>query len=101
MGQGRTSDRENEHLGASDEGVIMLRKRFLMDLRVIEDGGEPKGILRDPSRNHALPLPRTGGGEPLVARRPTGRRFTVSALYYGLPKEIEEDIARVFAERGG
>lgn len=101
VGQGTVSDRENEHLGASDEGVIQLRKRFLRDLRVIEDGGDPKGILRDPSRNHAIPLPRTSGGEPLVARRPPGRRFTVSALYYGLPKEIEEEMERVFDERGG
>ncbi len=100
VGQGTMSDRENEHLGASDEGVIMLRKRFLMDLRVIEDGGEPKGILRDARRNHALRLPRTAGGEPLIARRPDGG-FTASRLYYGLPKEIEEDMKRVFAARQG
>ncbi len=104
VGQGPMSDRENEHLGASDEGVIMLRRRFLSDLRVIEDGGDPKGILRDPARNHKLYLPRPRGGEPLPNRgrlpgQQARRRFTVSSLYYGLPKEIEEDMQRVFAER--
>ena len=104
VGQGIRSDRENEHLGASDEGVIRLRKRFLMDIRVVEDGGDPKGILRDPKRNHALHLPRSSGGEPLGGRAATsagGRTPTASRLYYGLPKEIEEDIARVFAARAG
>jgi 5,5'-dehydrodivanillate O-demethylase len=104
VGQGKMSDRWNEHLGTSDEGVIQLRKRFLMDIRVVEDGGDPKAILRDPGRNHAIPLPRTGGGEPLGGRdrtrSPEGKYVsTASRLYYGLPKEIEDDIARVFASR--
>src|SRR5438105_815078 len=56
VGQGTVSDRWNEHLGESDRGVIMLRKRLLDDIRVVEDGGDPKAILRDPSRNHRLSL---------------------------------------------
>ena len=57
-GAGECVGRWNEHLGESDRGVIMLRKQFMDDLAVIEDGGDPKGILRDASRNDKLPLPR-------------------------------------------
>ncbi len=32
MGQGVISDRENEHLGASDKGVALIRRRFFEDL---------------------------------------------------------------------
>jgi len=102
VGQGTVSDRENEHLGASDEGVIMLRRRFLNDLRRIEESGvDPKGILRDPSRNHAMYLPRSSGGERLAnSTRAAGpRRLGVAGLYYGLPKEIEDDMLRVIASR--
>jgi 5,5'-dehydrodivanillate O-demethylase len=68
VGQGVQSDRENEHLGESDRGVIMMRQRFLKDIKVVEDGGDPKGILRDQSRNHALSL------------RPAGHDFSYPAV---------------------
>lgn len=102
VGQGTISDRENEHLGASDEGVIRLRRQLLHDIKVVQEGGDPKGILRDPNRNHSLFLPRPSGGVGLAARPRLGQpggRSVASSLYYGLPKEIEEDIERVFAER--
>ena len=60
-GQGAVSDRWNEHLGESDRGVIILRKRFMDDLATVADGGDPKGVLRDPARNSKIPLPRTRG----------------------------------------
>ncbi len=66
VGQGVVSDRWNEHLGESDRGVIMVRKRFMDDLKTVADGGDPKGVLRDAGRNRMLPLPRVGrgGGQP-------------------------------------
>ena len=103
VGQGVKSDRENEHLGASDEGVILLRRKLLDDIKVVEQGGDPKGILRDPSRNHSLHLPRPNGGIGLNAPRPRigqpGGHSVAWSLYAGLPKEIEDDIDRVFRER--
>jgi 5,5'-dehydrodivanillate O-demethylase len=57
VGQGRISDRQNEHLGSSDRGVILVRKRFLEDLDRIERGEEPKAIVRDPAQNDPIRLP--------------------------------------------
>jgi 5,5'-dehydrodivanillate O-demethylase len=58
MGQGAISDRQNEHLGTSDRGVIMIRKRFFDDLERVARGEDPKAIVRDPALNAVgLPLP--------------------------------------------
>jgi 5,5'-dehydrodivanillate O-demethylase len=51
VGQGTVTDRTKEHLGASDRGVIIMRKQFLEDLAKIERGEDPKGIIRDPKIN--------------------------------------------------
>jgi 5,5'-dehydrodivanillate O-demethylase len=56
-GQGRITDRTKEALGISDRGVIMMRKQFFDDLKRIERGEDPKGIIRDPSINHRIELP--------------------------------------------
>jgi 5,5'-dehydrodivanillate O-demethylase len=57
-GQGRVADRTLEHLGTSDRGVILMRKRFIDDLARIERGEDPKAIVRDPQLNAAgIPLP--------------------------------------------
>jgi 5,5'-dehydrodivanillate O-demethylase oxygenase subunit len=57
LGQGVVSDRQNEHLGASDRGVILMRKRLLEDLEAVERGEDPKCVIRDPKENEALRLP--------------------------------------------
>jgi 5,5'-dehydrodivanillate O-demethylase len=57
VGQGAISDREHEHLGASDRGVILLRKRFLEDIERVERGDDPKAVIRDPQRNARIDLP--------------------------------------------
>ncbi len=57
-GQGRISDRTQENLGLSDKGIAMVRRQFLRDLELIKSGDEdPKGIIRDPAKNHNLELP--------------------------------------------
>lgn len=60
VGQGPVTDRTQEHLGHSDRGVIMIRKRFLDDMEAIEKGGDPKAIIRDPLRNDCIDLPILG-----------------------------------------
>ena len=57
LGQGKISDRWNEHLGSSDRGVIMVRKRFLEDLERVARGEDPKAIVRDPKANECISLP--------------------------------------------
>ena len=60
VGQGAVTDRTKEHLGQSDRGVIMMRKRFFDDLEVVANGGDPKAIIRDPQLNACIDLPVIG-----------------------------------------
>jgi 5,5'-dehydrodivanillate O-demethylase oxygenase subunit len=60
VGQGTIADRTQEHLGRSDRGVIMMRRRFLADIDAIERGEDPKGVVRDPKVNECISLPMTG-----------------------------------------
>ena len=57
VGQGEITDRAHEHLGQSDRGVIMMRKRFEDDMKAVERGEEPKAVIRDPAQNECLDLP--------------------------------------------
>jgi 5,5'-dehydrodivanillate O-demethylase len=56
-GQGTIADRTKEHLAASDEGVMLLRRRLLTELDAVAAGAEPKALLRDPARNQRIGLP--------------------------------------------
>jgi 5,5'-dehydrodivanillate O-demethylase len=57
VGQGRIADRTKEHLGQSDRGILMLRKRFFEELAAVSAGKDPKGIVRDSQRNACITLP--------------------------------------------
>jgi len=57
VGQGAVADRTKEHLGQSDRGILMLRKRFLDDLAQVEKGQDPKAIIRDTKNNECVSLP--------------------------------------------
>ncbi|HEX3990030.1 MAG TPA: aromatic ring-hydroxylating dioxygenase subunit alpha, partial [Acetobacteraceae bacterium] len=56
-GQGTIADRTKEHLGRSDRGIVMMRKRFLDDIDAMRDGNDPKAVIRDPARNRNVRLP--------------------------------------------
>ncbi len=60
MGQGVIADRTREHLAASDRGIVMMRRRFLRDMRAIEQGKDPTGLIREPERNECIELPIIG-----------------------------------------
>lgn len=57
VGQGTVADRTKEHLGQSDRGILMVRKRFLDDLETLAAGGDPKAVIRDPEINKCVALP--------------------------------------------
>lgn len=58
VGQGDIADRTKEHLGRSDRGVIMMRKRFEDDLAGLDTGNtDPKAVVRDPAINECIDLP--------------------------------------------
>ncbi len=60
IGQGVIADRTKEHLGRSDSGVVLMRRRFMDDLDRIARGEEPSGLVRDRARNRCIELPIIG-----------------------------------------
>lgn len=60
VGQGTFADRTQEHLGKSDKGIAMIRRRFFDDMERIERGEDPKAIMRDPKENERIQLPIVG-----------------------------------------
>jgi len=60
VGQGTVADRTQEHLGESDRGVILMRKRILEDAERVAKGEEPMGVIRDPEKNRCVRLPVIG-----------------------------------------
>jgi 5,5'-dehydrodivanillate O-demethylase oxygenase subunit len=91
-GQGRIADRTRELLGRSDQGIVLMRRRFLSELEAVGGGAEPKGLVREAGRNNRLVLPmakRLSSVDPRVERR-----FTLLA---GQP----EDVRRAYEEAMG
>src|SRR5215471_12976899 len=57
VGQGVIADRTKEHLGQSDRGILMLRRRFFDDLERGAKAQDPKGVIRDAGINRCVSLP--------------------------------------------
>jgi 5,5'-dehydrodivanillate O-demethylase oxygenase subunit len=49
-GQGTMVDRSQEHLAASDKTVIDYRRMLKEQIRVVQEGGEPMNVFRDPEK---------------------------------------------------
>jgi 5,5'-dehydrodivanillate O-demethylase len=52
--QGPLYDRSSEHLGASDRGIVMFRKLLAEQITVVEQGGDPIALVRDPAKNEVI-----------------------------------------------
>src|SRR5262249_56473397 len=98
-GQGQVADRTREHLGESDRGVILMRKRMLEQAELVARGGEPKGLIRDAERNVCVRLPIIGrehfvngyAAADLEKRRERTPGFAISRDFpflAGQPEEI-------------
>src|SRR5436190_20473676 len=98
VGQGRVADRSKEYLGPSDRGIVLIRRRFLNDIETIKDGRDPKGIVRDPEKNHAITLPVAerknfieGFSRAEIMRDPFSRRNLQGYIFQtGQPAEVRE-----------
>jgi 5,5'-dehydrodivanillate O-demethylase len=55
--QGAVADRTRENLGSSDKGVAMYRRVLRRELKKVQQGQDPMGIVRDPARNQRIDLP--------------------------------------------
>ena len=47
VGQGAISLHSEEHLAPSDKGVRMARKMLRQEIKVVQDGGDPQGVVFD------------------------------------------------------
>jgi 5,5'-dehydrodivanillate O-demethylase len=56
MTQGDIADRTGENLGRSDKGIILFRRMLDENIRIVEDGGDPVCVFRDPAKNAYLPM---------------------------------------------
>jgi 5,5'-dehydrodivanillate O-demethylase len=66
--QGPIADRTKEHLGASDRGILLFRQMLKKQIDIVQQGGEPMGIIRDPEQNTMIELPGLYvEGDPQVA----------------------------------
>ena len=54
VGQGSISDRTQEHLAASDKGVILYRKMLIEQMERLERGEEPLAVIRDRRENEPM-----------------------------------------------
>lgn len=54
--QGPVTDRTQEHLGTSDRGLLILRKLVKEQIELVQQGGDPLGVIRDPARNVCIDL---------------------------------------------
>ena len=55
--QGPIADRTAENLGASDVGIALYRRVLRRELKKMQAGGDPMGVLRDPAKNRRIDLP--------------------------------------------
>jgi 5,5'-dehydrodivanillate O-demethylase len=54
--QGTIYDRSTEHLGATDKGVILLRRLYRESIEAVQNGRDPLGVVRDPTKNDMIRL---------------------------------------------
>jgi 5,5'-dehydrodivanillate O-demethylase len=66
--QGPLYDRATEHLGASDRGIVLFRRLLREQIEIVERGGEPMALVRDPAQNHCIDLPAWVAEEVDVAK---------------------------------
>ena len=55
--QGPITDRTKEHLGHADKGIVMFRRLLREQIEIVQKGGEPMGVIRDPAKNKIIDIP--------------------------------------------
>lgn len=62
--EGPIYDRTKEHLGHSDLGITMFRQILRQQIHIVQEGGEPIGLIRDPAANQVLDVIAREDGLP-------------------------------------
>jgi len=92
LGQGVLADRSKEHLGESDRGILMLRRRMLKEAEAVAAGKDPMATIRDADLNHRVHLPIVGG----PARPPAKSMPSRFPLLAGQPSEVWEEFEQAW-----
>ena len=95
--QGPTADRSLERLGESDKGIILYRRMLAEQMALVEDGGEPVNVFRDPEKNKFIHIPVE---YDLVNTARARRLGSGQAPYSALIDEIEDMWANAPASAG-
>ncbi len=80
--QGAIADRSLEKLGESDRGIILYRRMLRQQLELLEAGGEPMNVFRDPQENVCIDLPWEGQEDPWAYMQKSLMRRTGQAGKY-------------------
>jgi 5,5'-dehydrodivanillate O-demethylase len=82
VSQGAITDRSQEHLGRSDQGVAMLRKMFKEAMAAVEDGEDPPGVVREEHEVIHLPCEKDkfGAGTAFTDQWITGGSMRYSPI---------------------
>ncbi|MGF1596898.1 MAG: Rieske 2Fe-2S domain-containing protein [Acidimicrobiales bacterium] len=90
-GQGPITDRTREHLGRSDRGVQMFRRRLEADLAAVERGDDPSGLVRDPAENECIRFPNDIRQGFLAAPAPEAVERRLAGLKKVMPGSRPDD----------
>ena len=97
--QGQIADRTQERLSESDTGIILFRQQLREQMGILEDGGEPINVFRDPEKNVSIELPmvKTWYGR---GRSPDGKyeRGAVTAAFAMRYSPIADDLEELFVK---
>jgi 5,5'-dehydrodivanillate O-demethylase len=77
--QGPIADRVHERLATSDRGNVMLRDITLKEIRKVEEGSDPLGVIRDPALNEMIDTKLTESLHEMKLRgQPPGGQIVAS-----------------------
>jgi 5,5'-dehydrodivanillate O-demethylase len=74
---GPISDRTCERLATSDRGIVMLRQIMVREIRKVQEGFDPIGVMRDPAHDGIIDTKLAESLEEMKARgQPAGGEVT-------------------------
>ncbi|HXF33136.1 MAG TPA: aromatic ring-hydroxylating dioxygenase subunit alpha, partial [Candidatus Acidoferrales bacterium] len=92
--QGPIADRSREGLGTTDRGITLYRKMLFRELEAMEQGKDPKNVIRDPADNTVINLPL----ERTKAHRADGFE-SMFRRHQGRYSPIAEEIVAIYARK--
>ena len=76
VSQGVVFDRTQEHLGESDQGIVLYRHLLDNQMQAVAAGKDPMNVFRDPSKNVRLNLPTESREKFLTGRLGARSRYS-------------------------